>query len=359
LVKCDGDLAAIRNTQLDGWRAFAVLGVMWHHWVPPGWRGPWPFEIGLFFFLTLTGFLITRILLRERALGEAGGDSWRWKEYLHFQKRRMLRILVPCYAAMLFAIAVGARDIREHAWMYFAHVSNFHMAGMSGWPSGTAHYWTLAIQMQFYLVWPLVVFFTPRRALAGVFFACVALAPLSRWWIEQRFPEIQHVGTITTTALDYFGVGALLALAMERGMAAGNARLKWAAWVAFGIYAWLYVQQEIGAPVPGLKYLQQTVVSVVFAGLISGTLVGFRGWIGRLLDHPVVQEIGRLSFGLYLFHTPVPLFLGWVLPHLWGPFFVGPWQGLRIAAFALTAWGLAILCRKFLEERAFFSRRVS
>ena len=66
-------LAATRNTQLDGWRAFAVAGVMWYHWAPREWRGPFPFEIGLFFFLTLTGFLITRILLRERAAGEAGG----------------------------------------------------------------------------------------------------------------------------------------------------------------------------------------------------------------------------------------------------------------------------------------------
>lgn len=54
-----------RNTQLDGWRAFAVLGVMWPHWAPPAWRGGIPFEIGLFYFLTLTGFLITRILLKR------------------------------------------------------------------------------------------------------------------------------------------------------------------------------------------------------------------------------------------------------------------------------------------------------
>ena len=61
-----GGLTAVRNMRIDGLRAFAVLGVMWHHWAPRSWKGHFPFEIGLFFFLTLTGFLVTRILLRAR-----------------------------------------------------------------------------------------------------------------------------------------------------------------------------------------------------------------------------------------------------------------------------------------------------
>jgi len=345
-------LATIRNTQLDGWRAFAVLGVMWLHWVPAKWRGPFPFEIGLFFFLTLTGFLITRILLRERTLAEAaGGGNWRAKAYLQFQKRRMMRILIPCYVAMLFAIVVGAPDIRQHFLAYFGHWSNFHMAYMTGWPSGTAHYWTLAIQMQFYLVWPLVVYWTPRRWLAAAFLLFVALAPLSRWALARWVPEIHHSQAITTSSLDYFGIGALLALFMEQGMKAGDARLKWGAWAAFCGYVVLYVHSELGKPVEGFCYIQQTLVSVAFAGLISSTLAGFGGIVGKTLDHPAVQQIGRLSFGLYLFHTPVPLFLGYVMPWLWGSFFSGLWQMLRLGVFGLTSWGLAYLCWRYLESR--------
>lgn len=344
-------MAAIRNTQVDGWRAFAVLGVMWLHWAPAKWRGSFPFEIGLFFFLTLTGFLITRILLQERAVAESHGREWRIKAYLHFQKRRLMRILVPCYGAMLFAILVGAPDIREHWPAYFGHWSNFHMARMEGWPSGTAHYWTLAVQMQFYLLWPLVVFLIPRKWLGWVFLAFVAIAPVARMIVAQRFPEIHHSEALTLTAMDYFGVGALLALAMERGMAAGDKRLKRAAWIAFAGYAVLYISREMGQPVAGFRHLQQTLVSVVFAGLISSTLAGFGGVRGKVLEHPVVQHVGRLSFGLYLFHTPVPLFLGWVLPWLWGPFFIGPWQAIRLAVFCLTSWGLAYLCWRYLERR--------
>lgn len=342
-------LAATRNTQLDGWRAFAVAGVMWHHWAPAAWRGPFPFEIGLFFFLTLTGFLITRILLREREAGERGTARWRAGAYAGFQKRRLARILAPCYAAMLFAIAVGASDIGRHPRAYFGHVSNFHMAWMDGWPSGTAHYWTLAIQMQFYVFWPLPVFLTPRRALGGMFAACVLIAPLSRLAIERWFPEIRHAEAVTTSAFDYFGVGALLALAMQRGVKEGDRRLAIAGWIAFAGYVALYVCGEAGRPLAGFCYFQQTLLAVTFAGLISSTLGGLRGRLGRLLDHPAVQHAGRLSYGLYLFHTPVPLLLGWVLPWLWHPALDGPLQVVRLAVFGLVSWGMAWLCWRWLE----------
>ncbi len=345
-------LEAKRNTQLDGWRAFAVVGVMWFHWAPAAWRGPFPFEIGLFYFLTLTGFLITRILLRARETGEKYGKSWRVEEILNFLKRRGSRILVPCYVAMVFALIVGAPDIRHHALAYFGHVSNFHIARMPGWPSGTAHYWTLALQMQFYFFWPLVVFLVPKRSMAWAFAICVAIAPLSRFVIDTQFLEIHHPGTITSSAMDYFGIGALLALALERGMKPGDKRLKTAGLLAFVGYVWVYAGNEFGWKVPGVGYIQQTLLSVAFAGLISSTLAGFQGWLGRALDHPAVQYIGRLSYGLYLFHTTVPLFLGRILPWLWYPVFDGPLLIVRLLAFALVSWGIAWLCWRWLEGPA-------
>jgi peptidoglycan/LPS O-acetylase OafA/YrhL len=342
-------LAATRNTQLDGWRALAVIGVMWHHWSPAAWRGPLPFEIGLFFFLTLTGFLITRILLRERAAGEGHGHAWRAKAYRCFQQRRLARILAPCYAAMLLALVVGAPDIRAHTLAYFAHVSNFHMAWLHEWPSGTAHYWTLAIQMQFYFIWPLVVFFAPRRALGWVFAAGLVIAPLARWVIDRWVPAIHHSEAMSITAMDYLGAGALLALALERGMRAGDRRLARLAWLAGGGYVALYACNKLDISCGGLGYIQQTLLAVAFAGLISATLAGFHGLTAKLLDHPAVQRVGGLSYGLYLFHAMVPLLVGKVLPFLWFPVFDGPLRVVRLAVFALVSWGVAWLCWRWLE----------
>lgn len=344
-------MAAQRNKQLDGWRAFAVAGVMWVHWSPVPWHKSLPFELGLFYFLTLTGFLLTRILLRERTTGEAFPEKWRWPYYLRFQKRRMTRILIPCYAAMLFAIAVGASDIRQHPFAYFLHWVNFHIAYLPEWPSGTSHYWTLAMQVQFYLAWPIVVFLVPRRWLGAAMVAAVAMAPLSRFVIHRWFPEIIHGQAIPTTAMDYFGCGALLALAMERGMPADDKRLRLAAWLAFAGYAVLYTFLELGRPLPVLGYFQQTLISITFAGLIAASIAGFHGTCGKILEHPVVQRVAQLSFGLYLFHAPVPLLLGWVLPWLWAPAMQNfPGELLKISVFLLVSWWCAVLCWKYLEN---------
>lgn len=342
-------MAATRNTQLDGWRAFAVAGVMWLHWAPVTWRWPFPFEIGLFFFLTLTGFLITRILLRERTAGDNHGQAWRLRAYRCFQKRRLARLLAPCYAAMLFAMVVGAPDIRAHAPAYFGHVANLHMAWLRDWPSGTAPFWTLALQMQFYLVWPLLVFAAPRRTLALVFATCVVLAPVSRLVIAEYFPAIQHAEAITTSALDYLGAGALLALALDRGMKAGDRRLARTAWLAAAGYLTLYARNKLGWSCGGLGYLQQSLLAVAIAGLISATQAGFHGFTARVLNHPAIQHIGRLSYGLYLFHAAVPLLVGKVLPFLWWPMFDGPLLALRLLVFALFSWGAAELCWRWLE----------
>jgi peptidoglycan/LPS O-acetylase OafA/YrhL len=62
--------------------------------------------------------------------------------------------------------------------------------------------------------------------------------------------------------------------------------------------------------------------------------------------------VGRLSYGLYLFHTPMPLALGFVLPFLWQPVFDGPLLGVRLAVFGLASWAAAWLCWRYLEQPA-------
>jgi peptidoglycan/LPS O-acetylase OafA/YrhL len=331
---------------LDGWRALAVFGVMWQHWAPPEWRGPFPFEIGLYFFFTLSGYLISRGLLRDREAGAILHKPWRRMAIRHFLQRRALRILLPCYVAMLFAWAVGAPDIRQHLLYYLTHTVNFHMAGLPDFPSGTAHYWTLAIQVQFYLLWPVLIYAAPWRHLGKILVIVSLIAPLSRVILATYFPEILRPGAITTSSFDYFGAGALLALAIENGMKPGDRRLAIAAWIALVPYVILYQFDRLGKPVPGICHFQQTFVSVVFAGLISATVAGFRGPLGKFLDLPFIQQVGRLSYGFYLFHTPMPLFLGFILPWLWLP--AVP-LAVRIAVFFLASWGAAWLCWRYLE----------
>mgnify|MGYP002623901933 CR=1 FL=1 len=338
-----------RNASLDGWRAIAVLGVAWLHWSRPEWRGPVPFEIGLYFFLTLTGFLITRILLRERDAGEASGGPWRAAALKRFQWRRALRILIPCYAAMLFGLAVGAGDLRGHPLLYFAQVSNFHLATLPEGTDGTTHYWTLAIQQQFYLFWPLLVFLLPRRALAPAFLTAVAMAPLSRLVLLHHFPGIPNPGMITTSALDFLGGGSLLALALHRGFDPADNRLRLPVWIAFACYLVLYSFDIRGHPLPGLRHFQQTLLTVAMVGLIAASLAGLPGFIERLLGSRPIQHLAKISYSFYLLHNLVPLALGWVMPFLW-KIDGATGDATRIVAFGLGSWGLSWLSWRWIEK---------
>jgi len=338
-----------RSTQLDGWRAVGVLGVIWLHWAPRAWRGPLPFEIGLYFFLSLTGFLITRILLKERSIGESSGNPWKWPAFRAFQARRALRIMIPCYLAMLLAIAAQAPDIHQHPGWYFAHLSNIHIAFLAEYPSGTAHYWTLAIQQQFYLLWPILIFLLPRKWLGGFFITSIAIAPISRAVLENHFPNIHHPGAITTSALDYLGAGSLLALIFSKGVQPGDRRLNLTGWIALACYLPLYCLSEAGIHVSVIGHLQQTFLSFAMIGLISATLVGLPGTLGRLLESQPMQHIGKVSYGLYLFHATVPMALGWIAPFLWNGGDSQLMLTLRILVFALSSWAIAWLCWRHVE----------
>lgn len=339
-----------RATQIDGLRAFAMLGVACVHWLPREVRGPFPFELGLFYFLVLTGYLITGALLRDRDRGETSGRSWKGAAMKQFQLRRGLRILAPYYAAVIFAILMGAHDIRSSLPWYLLQGSNLHMA-LTGWPDFTAHFWSLAAQHQFYVLWPFVIWWLPKRWLPGVMIAFVAIAPISRAFSPMLKPWFLMPDLLPTNACDYLGLGGLLALSVHRGMNFDHSGLRCGAWLSFLGYAILYSLHEAGRTVPGLHVIQQTLLSIACCGLIAAASSGFKDWRGRVLDHPAIQHLGRISYSLYLFHNLSPLLAGKILPWLWwNPWFEhGLGFSIRVIVFALLSWLLGWLCWRFIE----------
>lgn len=267
-----------------------------------------------------------------------------------FQVRRGLRILAPYYAAVLFAMLMGAHDIRSALPWYLFQGSNIHMA-LTGWPDFTAHFWSLAAQHQFYVLWPFVIWWVPERRLAGVMLGVVAIAPASRAFSPMLKDWFVMPDLLPSNACDYLGIGSLLALAVHRGLPFDFPGLRRAGWRCFIGYAILYGLNEAGLPVRGLQAFQQTLLSIACCGLIASASKGFGGWRGAILDHPAVQHLGKISYSLYLFHNLAPLLAGKILPWLWW----NPWFGhgfgfaLRISVFALLSWLLGWLCWRFIE----------
>jgi peptidoglycan/LPS O-acetylase OafA/YrhL len=341
-----------RAVQLDGVRAIAMMAICWDHWCPAGWPRVFPFEVFLFLFLVLTGYLITGSLLRERDRSEARGGSWKANALKTYQIRRGLRILAPYYAALALAWIVRAPDVTGSGlpW-YLFHVSNFHIAMLGFWPSGTNHFWSLAIQQQFYLVWPFVIWFLPRRLLVPVIAAFAALGPLSRVFHDFFQEWVAWPDLLTWSNSDYFGIGGLFAVAVHRGMSLESPGLRCLAGISLVGYVGIFGAHALGWPTFGLRPVQQTLLSVAWCGFIAATLVGFAGLPQRILEHPGIQRIGQLSYGLYLFHNLAPLVTGKLFWFLWdGSFEKGAGALLIILLNAAIAWGLTLASWRWIEQ---------
>jgi peptidoglycan/LPS O-acetylase OafA/YrhL len=169
-----------RDPRLDGVRGIAILLVLVYHLTLYGGMAPngpfldrlwrtWtlPLGLGVDLFFVLSGFLITGILLDTKD----GPDYFR-----NFYARRFLRIF-PLYYATLAATFLLIPAVRLDAVWYWTYLINYRFADV-GWPrvAYLGHFWTLAVEEQFYLVWPALVFFVPRRVLPWL---CVAAVTYS------------------------------------------------------------------------------------------------------------------------------------------------------------------------------------
>lgn len=337
--------------QLDGLRAVAMIAISWDHWTHDLLRKALPIEVFLFLFLVLTGYLITGSLLRERDRKETDGGPWRLTSLKTYQIRRGLRILAPYYVALLFAWIVRAPDVWPSLGWYVFHLSNVHMALDGVWPDGTAHFWSLAMQQQFYLLWPFVIWFVPRRWLMPVIIAVILISPVARFFEPLVYKYIKWPDKMLWQALDYFGTGALLALAVHRGMSLENRLLKIIGFLAFGMYLYLYYGHEKGLPTFHLRSFQQTFLSIALCAVVAAASVGFGGWRKALLEHPALQRIGMLSYGVYLYHNLAPLATGKIMPFFWnGSFESGIGLIPRIIAYAAVTWILTLASWRWIEK---------
>jgi peptidoglycan/LPS O-acetylase OafA/YrhL len=338
-----------RAAQLDGLRAIAMLAICWDHWRPVGWSRVFPFEVFLFFFLVMTGYLITGSLLRERDRNEARGGPWRMEALKVYQIRRGLRILAPYYVALALALPLSA-DVRHALGWYVFHLSNIHMAFLGAWPAGTNHFWSLSMQQQFYLIWPFVIWFAPKKSLVWAILLFSVIGPVARHFHDDLAAWCAWPQVLTWASFDYFGIGGLFALAVHRGMSLESPGLRWFSVLAFAAYLVVFWAHVAGWPTFGLRSLQQTFLSLALCGFIAAGIVGFRGPAGRWLEHPALQRIGQVSYGIYLFHNLAPLVAGKIFWFLWNDsLHSGIWEFVRIAAFAAVTWGLALASWRWIE----------
>lgn len=289
--------------QLDSLRTLAIAGVLYAHFTGGplnAYAGAW----GVRLFFVLSGFLITGILLRLR--GDGAGAPGSARKFGVFYARRFLRIVPVYYALLAAAWIVGVHDVRSALGWHALYLSNFHVAVLGYYPLETAHFWSLSVEEQFYLVWPLLMLLLPRSALGPTILATIGVGPLSRYLMTTHGVEVHTIWTNPIAVLDTLGFGALLAWSVwNRG--AVSAVPRWLSIAVLPAVVLLLLTLLPGAPV-ALWVLDIFANAVIFAWMVAHASVGVRGPVGRVLSWPLVMYLGRISYGIYLFHMFVRVF---------------------------------------------------
>ena len=312
LVSGDEHLSA-----LDGIRGLAVLWVMLFHMgmVPAvglaakAWQA---FSLvgglGVDIFFALSGFLITGILQRTKALPHY---------FRNFYARRALRIFPLYYAMVFFSLIVlphltHVRDTkfdavyRDSIW-YWLHLSNFAIARRGAFTHGILDVsWSLSIEEQFYLAWPLIVWLTRERWLYAIAVVLIAVSWISRILLTTQGASPVAIYTLTYCRLDALAIGAATALFVRRSSEADIRT--WA--VPFSIAACVVAVSMVSlCMLHSLHWLTLTItstsVALATAAMIVSSLAWRVGWVARGLSVAPLTLLGRFSYGMYLMHYPI------------------------------------------------------
>lgn len=340
---------------LDGIRGLGVILVLLYHYGASaadfglnniilrltgiGWSG-----VDLFF--VLSGFLITGILYDSKT---------RPHYFKNFYARRTLRIFPLYYVAAITVILLavitgyGLLGGANPLWILL-YVGNFQMA-IEGGGSTLDHFWSLAIEEQFYLVWPFVVLSLSRGKLMLVAAAMVVTAPVIRTFMVLNDVPDLAVYVLTPARMDGLAMGALIAL-IVRGPKGIAPLVPWvwrlgsAAFAAFLLV--VLVRRDFSNEDPFILTIGISLLTITYASLLILSLT-FRP-LSTLMELPVMRWFGKYSYGLYVWHPIINMILLYSpLTERFGE--INPVKGVLLLVMAFAVSVLTTLASyKFLES---------
>jgi peptidoglycan/LPS O-acetylase OafA/YrhL len=291
---------------LDGWRAVAILLVLWAHQGNYFYATPEAYlRGGLFYFGTwgvpiffgLSGLLITKLLLEENA--RTGRIDIK-----DFYTRRAFRILPPMFVYLAVVVAAGLLQSGREVWSSVFFYRNYLPWQLGSWYSG--HLWSLSVEEHFYLFWPaMLVFLGVRKAWRTAIFLSLACAAW-RWYMHAPIGDGR-----TDFRLDSLLLGAALAFALD-----SPALIRYvspAAWLAI-----------VGGILAAVHFDLRLICAGLIPLAIAGTVTHPAWPISRVLNWWPVRWIGRISYSLYLWQQ-LFLYPPWQ-PKPWGWPQLFPWS---------------------------------
>jgi peptidoglycan/LPS O-acetylase OafA/YrhL len=302
--------------QLDGVRAIAVLLVLAQHWVANPFRMGLPLGfIGVTMFFVLSGYLISRILFAARERQDTHKTSV-GRSLKTFYARRFLRIFPVYYLTILVLWVSGEPRVRQAIWWCLTYTVNFYFMREPDHQS-IGHLWTLAIEEQYYLIYPLVVLLcTASRRRHALWIMC-ASAVASRVLLHLLGVGVEENKYFTLSCFDSFAMGGMLAhVEAERGKDRIQAFFHRPA-VGAGIALIIALFGALGLILGESGSMRvvwfRSVISIASLYVIGVALVENR-WLALLLGNRPIVYIGKISYGIYVYHMYSGRILDTIVP---------------------------------------------
>jgi peptidoglycan/LPS O-acetylase OafA/YrhL len=341
---------------IEGLRAIAILLVVFFHAGIPWLRGGF---VGVDVFFVLSGYLITELLADEvERTGSIDFPRFYARRIRRLLPASLLMILCILLASFTFLSSIETVRISKSAIATAAYVSNMWFVRQSTdyfsanvETNPLLHTWSLAVEEQFYLVWPLLVLLCtkrnrPRKIIIGAFIGVGLLSLAASVWLTRTFQPLAFFST-PTRAWEFAAGG--LATLLQKNASFRIFRHAATAWVGaamiVGAGIWLSPKNGFPGAIALIPVVGTTMV------LIAGKLAPSQTGLFALLGSRVFQTLGGLSYSWYLWHWPVLVFGYILLPGIHGPL---------IAVFLLLlSLAIAWSTHSLIENPIRFNRKLS
>lgn len=288
-----------RIAGLDGLRAIAATGVLARHLEVPGSAMGWT---GVPLFFVLSGFLITRILVRTR-------EQPRY--YASFYARRSLRIFPIYYLTIFFLVGL----LGSSEWPFFVTYTQNYLYALKGWGVAdfrwyASHTWSLAVEEQFYFLWPLAIATLTGSGLLRLVWGVIVVSNIFRVGIVDFTHDTIWGYTPLFSQMDLLAWGALGAILWDEQNEALTRVASFGVPIGIALVAvvWIVKGSEfMGSPFLMLSCTEGKLLFAAFGPLYVGVIflaMRFEPFT-RVLELGAFRYCGRISYGVYLYHWPI------------------------------------------------------
>ena len=293
------------NKQIDGLRFFAVMGVLICHFIhfDNVWFNRLPFGQGVNLFFVISGYLITKILLINKEKIQ-NGETNRKSVIKIFYLRRFLRIFPIYYITIFYLLIIDFQNTKD-IWIWLVtYTTNFYVSiDHHPYIGSFNHLWSLAVEEQFYLIWPFVVLLTPKRHLEKVIIGIILLSLIFKITLYQFIGESVAINALTISCADSLGFGALIAywsLYRESFLQRINS-FRLAIPLSFlpFFYFLIYTRDNNFVVIAGNNFLFSV---FAFFVVIKASQMQFTSVFKLMLENKLVVHLGKISYGIYLYH---------------------------------------------------------